>query len=391
METPLKLAYVALPLGASHGWGICGRYITRELARAVSVRLITDRLELDLVGDPVELAALRTLLAPDDLQPSGPAAQVVEHPVLQGVPGPDLAPMRPRLRGPRNVGYAFFENTAFAPASIENARKHYDVLATGSSWCTEILRQHGLADVQTVVQGVDPTIFHAVPNGREFFDDRFVVFSGGKFGLRKGQDLAIAAFKVLHERHEDVVLVTSWFNQWPASMRTMRASPYIRFAPPAGPLEYRTLIDGVLAANGVDATRAIHLGPLPNPLMARIYRNSDVGLFPSRCEGGTNLVLMEYMACGRPPIASFGSGHKDVLTGENSLRLERLRQATVRDADQPPKIWHDADLEEIVEKLEWAYQNRGRLAEIGARAAQDMTRFTWAATARGFLELLSAE
>ena len=142
---------------------------------------------------------------------------------------------------------------------------------------------------------------------------------------------------------------------------------------------------------GVDATRAIHLDPLQNPLMARVYRNSDVGLFPNRCEGGTNLVLMEYMACGLPAIASFGSGHKDVLTHENSLPLERLRQATVRDGDEPPKIWHDAELEEIVEKLEWAYANRERLAELGRRAAQDMTRFTWAATARRFLELLGSE
>jgi len=365
----VELVYLALPLGTSHGWG---------------------RLDAELVGDEPELAALRAVLAPEELQPSGRAVEV-EHPVLQGVPGSDLAPMRPRLRGRRNVGYAFFENTMFAPASIENARKHYDVLATGSTWCSEILHQHGLADVRTVVQGVDPTIFHPVAGGREFFGDRFVVFSGGKFELRKGQDLVIAAFKVLQERHEDVLLVTSWFNQWPASMRTMRASPYIHFAPPAGPLEYRALIEGVLAANGVDATRAIHLGPLQNPLMARVYRNSDVGLFPNRCEGGTNLVLMEYMACGLPAIASFGSGHKDVLTHENSLPLERLRQATVRDGDEPPKIWHDAELEEIVEKLEWAYENRERLAELGRRAAQDMTRFTWAATARRFLELLGSE
>jgi glycosyltransferase involved in cell wall biosynthesis len=386
----VELAYLALPMGTSHGWGVCGRYITRELARLAPVRLITDRLEADLVGDELELAALRALLAPEELQQSGRPVEV-EHPVLQGVPGPDLAPMRPRLRGRRNIGYAFFENTTFTPASIENARKHYDVLAAGSSWCTEILSQHGLSDVRTVVQGVDPTIFHAVPGGREFFRDRFVVFSGGKFELRKGQDLVIAAFKVLQERHDDVLLVTSWFNQWPASMRTMRASPYIRFAPPPGPLEYRTVIEGVLAANGVDSTRAIHLGPLQNPLMARVYRNSDVGLFPNRCEGGTNLVLMEYMACGGPAIASFGSGHKDILTDENSLPLKSLRQATVRDGDEPAKVWHDADLDEIVDKLEWAYSNRDRLAERGARAARDMTRFTWAETGRGFLDLLRSE
>jgi glycosyltransferase involved in cell wall biosynthesis len=383
-----EILYLALPLGTAHSWGVCGRYVTRELARMAPVCLVTDRLEAGLVGDELELAALRGLLAPPEIQ-AGRAADV-ESPVLQSVPGPDLAPLRPRLRGRRNVGYAFFEQTTFQPSSIETARTLYDVLATGSSWCSEILRQHGLSEVRTIVQGVDPTIFRPVPGGREFFGDRFVVFSGGKFALRRGQDLAIAAFKVLQERHEDVLLVTSWFNPVPAGVRTMRASPYIHFEAPAGGVEYRTLIEGVLAANGVDATRAIHLGPLPNAAMARVYRNSDVGLFPSRCEGGTNLVLMEYMACGRPAIATFGSGHKDVLTDENSLPLRRLRQATVRDGDNAPKVWHDAELEEVVEKLEWAYQNRERLAVLGARAAQDMTRFTWANTARAFLELLQA-
>ena len=378
--------YVALPLGTTHGWGVCGRYITRELARLGPVCLVTDRLEAGVVSDELELAALRGLMAPPELQ-AGRAADV-EAPVLQGVPSPDLAPMRPRLRGRRNVGYAFFENTALAPSSIETARTHYDVLAAGSSWCSEILREHGLTDVRTVVQGVDPTVFRPVPGGREFFGDRFVVFSGGKFELRRGQDVVIAAFKVLQERHEDVLLVTSWFNPSPASMRSMRASPHIHFDAPVNGVDCRTLIEGVLAANGVDATRVVHLGPLPNSMMARVYRNSDVGLFASRCEGGTNLVLMEYMACGRPAIATFGSGHKDVLTDENSLPLRQLRQATVRDGEEPPRIWHDAELEDLVEKLEWAYRNRERLAVIGARAAQDLTRFTWANTARAFVELL---
>src|SRR4029453_18986157 len=97
-------------MGTSHGWGVCGRYITRELARMAPVRLITDRLEADLVGGDLERPAVRALLAPEELlqswRPLG-----VEHPVLQGVPGPDLAPMRPRLRGRRNVVYTFLENT----------------------------------------------------------------------------------------------------------------------------------------------------------------------------------------------------------------------------------------------------------------------------------------
>jgi glycosyltransferase involved in cell wall biosynthesis len=378
--------YLALPMGTTHGWGVCGRYTTLELSRLGAVRLITDRLAADVVGDELELAALRALMA--ELQPRD-CTLVLDHPVLQCIPGPDLIPMRPGLRGRRNVGYAFFVNTSFSPSSIANARKHYDVLATGSSWCTEILRRHDLPEVHTVVQGIDPAVFHSVPDGREFFHDAFVVFSGGKLELRKGQDLVIAAFKVLQGRHQDVRLVTAWFNQWPATMLTMRASPHIRFAPPSGTVEYRDLINGVLAANGIDISRTFHLGPLANPLMARIYRNSDVGLFPNRCEGGTNLVLMEYMACGRPAIATFGTGHRDVLTDTNSVPLRRLRPVTVRDADGTHMVWDDPDLEEIVESLEWAYRNRERVAERGARAADDMRRFTWAATARAFFELLS--
>jgi hypothetical protein len=95
------------------------------------VCLVTDRLEAGLVGDELELAAQRGLLAPPEIQ-AGRAADV-ESPVLQSVLGSDLTPLRPRLRGRRNVGYAFFEQTTFQPSSIETARTLYDVLATGSS------------------------------------------------------------------------------------------------------------------------------------------------------------------------------------------------------------------------------------------------------------------
>ena len=42
--------------------------------------------------------------------------------------------------------------------------------------------------------------------------------------------------------------------------------------------------------------------------MPQVYQNTDVGIFPSRCEAGTNLVMMEYMACGKPAIATVGTG-----------------------------------------------------------------------------------
>ena len=73
-----EILYLALPLGTAHSWGVCGRYVTRELARMAPVCLVTDRLEAGLVGDELELAALRGLLAPPEIQ-AGRAADVTRR------------------------------------------------------------------------------------------------------------------------------------------------------------------------------------------------------------------------------------------------------------------------------------------------------------------------
>ena len=95
----------------------------------------------------------------------------------------------------------------------------------------------------------------------------------------------------------------------------MRASPHLRW--PAMTGKYGEAMTRLLAENGLDVSRVITLGPRPNALLARIYRNTDVGLFPNRCEGGTNLVLMEYMACGKPVVAVDATGHRDVVREEH--------------------------------------------------------------------------
>src|SRR5207253_2111241 len=109
-------------------------------------------------------------------------------------------------------------------------------------------------------------------NEKEYFKDAFVVFSGGKFEFRKGQDLVIRAFKVLQDRHADVVLVNAWHNFWSFSVQTMIASKHIRFRSNGG--DFGSMIQCVLADNGVDLARVVTLGPRSNLSMARIYRNT---------------------------------------------------------------------------------------------------------------------
>ena len=388
------MVYIDFPLGSAFGWGVCGRYCARELSRMTPTRLLADEFSPEIVGDALEWLELDALYYPRTRLTTFPAVSGVtrlDAPLLECIAGKDMRPQSPGLRGTRTVGYSFFEDNVLKPAWIDNARRHFDWVATGSSWCTRVLRDHGLENVSTVLQGVDHRVFSPRPDGREFLRERFVVFSGGKLEFRKGQDIAIRAYKVLQDRHEDVVLVNAWYNPWPFSVQTMRSSGLVRFNPPASAPSYVDTVNAVLADNGIDVSRVLTLTPQPNPLMARVYANADVGLFPNRCEGGTNLVLMEFMACGRPVVATATTGHADVVTADNALLIDANGTTDVRGDDgEIVATWPEPDLEHAVEQLERAYRDRGALAALGARGARELGAWTWARTAGEFLGLLSA-
>ncbi|NLE77556.1 MAG: glycosyltransferase family 4 protein, partial [Chloroflexi bacterium] len=134
--------------------------------------------------------------------------------------------------------------------------------------------------------------------------------------------------------------------------------------------------------------RALALPALAQHELAQVYKNSDLGLFPNRCEGGTNLVLMEYLACGKPAVVSYSSGHRDVVSEDNALLLRRFKPMALGKEGRVRAVWDDPDLEEVVERLEWAYQHPGELAELGRRAGTSMEPFTWREVAARWAALL---
>jgi glycosyltransferase involved in cell wall biosynthesis len=241
----------------------------------------------------------------------------------------------------------------------------------------DILRQHGLTDVSVLPHGVDTTLFCPRPEPRSFLKDRFIVFSGGKFELRKGQDIVIRAYKVLQDRHPDVMLVNSWHNTWPASRDTMAGSKLLRYVPPRDN-DYLAWMNSVLAAHGIDTERVITVGPRDHRLLPMLYHNTDVGLFPNRVEGGNNMVLMEYMACGKPAIVSYNSGHTDIARRSNALLIECHKPMERRNGDELIATWSDPSLDETITKLEWAYQQRDQLPALAQQASDDMRHFSWA-------------
>ena len=391
------MIFIAFPVGSTHGWGVCGKYVSREMSSLTNgqVRLATQPFTAAEISDELELRAIQSIvLRPEDSRLStnvGGRSQL-SVPLLVAIVDKQLTSWAPHMRGSKTVGYTFFEENILVPEWLENGRRNFDLIATGSTWCTEILKQHGMEKVHTVIQGIDPSLFFPwpkdSPSPREYFRDQFVIFSGGKFELRKGQDLAIRAVKVLQERHPDVFFINAWFNSWQQSVDSMRGSPYIRWPSVSG--SFVDVMNRLLAENGMDMTRVLTLGPRANALTPRIYRNTDIGVFPNRCEGGTNLVLMEYMACGKPVVATASTGHADIVRPENALVIRnKPEEATVNGPAGPIARWPEPDLDDVIDKLEWAYQHRSEINKLGEQAGTDLAQHTWKKTAEEFLKLLS--
>jgi glycosyltransferase involved in cell wall biosynthesis len=178
---------VSMPRGRAHGWGIAGENLSR-----------------------------------------GIAAHAVQSDTFDGGKrGNDLQPFEPEQWDRINIGYCFFEDAISVLEHARAAGRRWDMIVAGSRWCEYQLRTGGVRNCTTILQGVDRDQFY--PGVKPAHHDNFVVFSGGKFELRKGQDLAIAAMKVFMQRHDDVLLSCAWHNQWPFSMATMEMSSHIAY------------------------------------------------------------------------------------------------------------------------------------------------------------------
>jgi glycosyltransferase involved in cell wall biosynthesis len=285
--------------------------------------------------------------------------------------------MFPEARGRRNFGYTFFENE-LTKRSMENA-KQYDLVLAGSTWCRDRMQDMGIANCEVLIQGIDPDIFHPLPEKED--QKRFIIFSGGKFELRKGQDLVLKAVKILQDRYPDVWLVNCWYNLWPASTKLMAYSNHIQFQYREGESWIETM-QRTYMENDLDAGRILTHQLLPQIEQRKVFAQTDIGIFPNRCEGGTNLVLMEYMACAKPTIVSNTSGHKDIATEDNALLLKKLGPYHVKDAHgKLIARWEEPAVDEIVACLDYAYHNRSAIQSIGRRAGDDLKAFTWAHSA----------
>ncbi len=383
------------PIGTGTGWQVFGLNLALELAR--------DGRVMPLLLEPADTSALHPLhrhalalpLAQqselrDLLHSAGAAGLQSDYPVLRalgnGFRGNESGR---RLTSDRDLGVIFFEDTALTVDALARARA-CDAIIAGSAWNGAVLRAAGLPGVHVVPQGIDPAIFHPAPRSG-LLRDRFVVFAGGKLEYRKGQDLVVAAFREFASRHRDALLMTAWHNPWPQTMVGLDTAGHVRGLP-ALDARGRLALEPWLMTNGIGPEALLDLGGLPNHQMAQTIREADVALFPNRCEGGTNLVAMETMACGVPAILSANTGHLDLLA-EPDAAIPLTRQQPVRGRCplyRGTEGWGESDVAEMVERLEEVYRDRNTAAARGERGARFLHRaWTWRQRTAEILGLLA--
>lgn len=351
------------------GWGIVGLNLALHLAG--------DR-RFALIGaepwGPVVLDPIRTHRLAEVREASRGFCEVlkdrtedisVNAPLLQTLDA-DLKGGEPAINGSSDIGMVVMTDANVTEAGRQRARQ-YSLLVAASTWNAEVLRGAGMDHVVTILQGVDPSLFHPAP-ASGLLSDRFVIFSGGKLEFRKGQDLVMAAFRLFHARHPESMLLTAWQSPWPGLAEEFAVPPP---AQPDGMID----VPGWAVAHGLPPESVMDVGVVPNIAMPHVLRDADVALFANRAEGGTNLVAMEAMACGVPTILSANTGHLDLLPGDAAMPLRRQR-AVAREGIGTDG-WGESDVEEILEALETLWGDRARAKALGLRGATAMARLSW--------------
>ena len=266
----------------------------------------------------------------------------------------------------RNFSVIFFENTLFTKERID-ALKSFDGVIAGSRWNQEILTNLGIPTKYSI-QGINTDTF--TPQRKQLFKDRIVVFSGGKLEFRKGQDIAVKVFAQFIKRHSDALLIAAWSSPWDLDlMASVNRSNLLK------PLEnhgnFQSSVEDWLIKNHIPKENFLVLPSIPNELMGQIYAEVDIGLFPNRCEGGTNLVAMEALSCGVRVLLSINTGHIDLVGLDGVIPLYNQQAGTA------PEIlgWGESDADEILSELE---TNCGlKNPQFSSQLNKSMKKYSW--------------
>lgn len=287
------------------------------------------------------------------MEPADPAKPAGKTNVVCSVSYPTH--LRGWYEGQMKVCFTMFEATRLPDAFIETVHE-YDRILVPSLQNVELFSRYH-PDVRLCMLGVDPTEWHFVkrtPPGRDF------VFLIGGSGPRKGTDLAYEAFRKV-------------FASWPHD----RPVPRLIMKNPTGeafdPHERVEVISGYLSP---EQERAL-------------YARAHCYVQPSRGEG-FGLQPLQAIAQGLPTVLTAAHGHEpfaDLGYGVPA-RLSKAGNFMLGDAGE----WWEPDFGVLCEQMRYVYDHYDEACGVAATGAATVAaRFTWADTARQFVEQVGAD
>lgn len=382
------------PLATVSGYGIYGVEIAQSFFRRGGKKLALTKRPATLALPPLlelRLAGALSLAGQFDsaLQQNPHEIMTFDFPVLHGV-GNDFAgfPGQDQVHGHPNVGCAAIEHL-YCSAHGRAVGKNYDKLIAISQFNADYLRSLAIAPVHLCHQGIDNDLFFP-QTSRNLWPGRFIVFSGGKFEFRKGQDIVVAAFKRFAATHPDALLMCAWQSLASSDPTMFRAAGHIQTTPAiiaGGSLD----IAGWLQQQGLLPHQFIALPFVHQIMMPSVLRECAAAIFPNRCEGGTNLVAMEAIACGVPTYVAANTGQADLVEYCGALPL--TRQLPCPAGVEPRSTtdqWGESDIEEIVAGLTEIYQNTQTARQHAAGAAEKIAAWNWDTQNQKLFDALAA-
>ena len=284
---------------------------------------------------------------------------------------------RQDFKGKFMVGVIFFERSEMPEEYIELMKK-YDLIITGSKWNQMVLKDAGLKNTMLIHQGIDYSSFNGAIEPK-LVKRSLVIFAGGKLEIRKGHDIVIEAYKKLIKDYPDALLIACWANLGGIGDDTMVLSRYIERNPRSGNSED---IEEWIEKCGIPKNNYIIPKVMKNRDLVGLIKQSDTAVFMSRCEGGTNLMAMETLACGVPTVLSSNTGHIDLI--ESGIKhIIGIKGNKVDDSisriygGDNRGIWGEVEPDELVKVWIDQIERKEYWKRVGREEAKELESWTW--------------
>lgn len=259
-------------------------------------------------------------------------------------------------RGQRPLMFTMFEATVL-PEAFREAMHNFAQIIVPSMQNVELFSEYH-DNVAYVPLGVDPAEWHYVPRQQP---DRYFRFLIGGSGIRKGTDLAHAAFRKVFGDGD-------WVGDGPEPILVMKN--------PRGEDFYGPRVEMVT-------------GKISPAEEQAIYASAHCYLQPSRGEG-FGLQPLQAIAQGLPTILTDAHGHQAFSHLGYGLSTTPSKSGYFLFGDAGD--WWEPSLDELCEYMRYVYDNyevAEAWAETNAKVVAE--EFTWARVAERFVEVVGPE